>query len=78
VSPFTFVYAEDNNEILVGTPVDIAATTGQVPEQTFEDMEALMEKLHTFRSQEVIIALVSEDTELQKRWNESYAPENLG
>ena len=77
MSPFTFVYAEENNEILVGTPVDIATTTGQVPEQTFEDTEALMDKLNAFLSQEVIITLVSENTELQKRWNESHSPENF-
>lgn len=70
MSPFTFVHSIQRNEILVGTCVDIAATTGQVPDQTFEDTEALVQKLQGFRSQEIIITFVSEDEELHRRWDD--------
>lgn len=74
MSPFTFVHSTQSNEILVGTCMDIATTTGQVADQTFENTEALVQKLQAFRSQEIIITFVSEDDELQRRWNDPYGP----
>lgn len=72
MSPFTFVHAVQNNEVLVGTFVDIATATGQVPDQTFDNTEALVEKLQALRAQELIITFVSDNEELQRRWNEPY------
>ncbi|WP_252314428.1 hypothetical protein [Sinobaca sp. H24] len=72
MSAFTFTYAKDKNELLVGTAQDIAAIIGQTPEQTFDNVDALMEEMNAFRSREVIITLVSENESLQKQWNSSY------
>lgn len=46
--------------------------TGQAPEQTFENVDAMLESMNIFRSNEIIITMVSENKALQKLWNEPY------
>lgn len=73
MNAFTFTYAKDRNELLVGTAQDIEAITGQIPEQTFDNVDTLMKEMNDFRSKEIIITLLSENESLQKQWNGSYA-----
>lgn len=72
MNAFTFTYAENKNELLVGTTEDITEMTGQAPEQTFDTVDTMIESMNAFRSREIIITLVSENEALQKLWNEPY------